>query len=55
MRKVPLITLFTILPFFGFSQSISGIITDEENNTLPSVNIAILNTNIGATSLKDGS
>ena len=55
MRKVPLLTLFSILSFLGFSQSISGTITDEENNTLPSVNIAILNTNIGATSLNDGS
>mgnify|MGYP001580318194 FL=1 len=55
MRKAPLLTLFSILSFLGFSQSISGTITDEENNTLPSVNIAILNTNIGATSLNDGS
>ena len=55
MRKVPLLTLFSILSFLGFSQSISGTITDEENKTLPSVNIAILNTSIGATSLNDGS
>ena len=55
MRKVPLLTLFSILSFLGFSQSISGTITDEENNTLPSVNIAILNSSIGATSLNDGS
>ena len=55
MRKAPLLTLFSILSFIGFSQSISGTITDEENNTLPSVNIAILNTTIGATSLNDGS
>ena len=55
MRKAPLLTLFSILSFLGFSQSISGTITDEENNTLPSVNIAILNTTIGATSLNDGS
>lgn len=55
MRKVPLLTLFSILSFLGFSQSISGTITDDENNTLPSVNIAILNTSIGATSLNNGS
>ena len=55
MRKAPLLILFSILSFLGFSQSISGTITDEENNTLPSVNIAILNTTIGATSLNDGS
>ena len=55
MRKVPLLTLFSILSFLGFSQSISGTITDEENNTLPAVNIAVLNTSIGATSLNDGS
>ena len=55
MRKRVLLTLFSILYFLGFSQSISGTITDEENNTLPSVNIAILNTSIGATSLNDGS
>ena len=55
MRKVPLLTLFLILSFHGFSQSISGTITDEENKTIPSVNIAILNTSIGATSLNDGS
>jgi len=55
MRKRFLLTLFSILYFLGFSQSISGTITDEENNTLPSVNIAILNTSIGATSLNDGS
>ena len=55
MRKAPLLTLFSILSLLGFSQSISGTITDEENNTLPSVNIAILNTSIGATSLNDGS
>ena len=47
MRKAPLLTLFSILSFLGFSQSISGTVTDEENNTLPSVNIAILNTSIG--------
>jgi len=55
MRKRFLLTLFSILYFLGFSQSISGTITDEENNTLPAVNIAILNTSIGATSLNDGS
>ena len=55
MRKVLLLTLFSILSFLGFSQSISGTITDGENNTLPAVNIAILNTSIGATSLNDGS
>jgi len=55
MRKRFLLTLFSILYFLGFSQSISGTITDEENNTLPAVNIAVLNTSIGATSLNDGS
>ena len=55
MRKRFLLTLFSILYFLGFSQSISGTITDEENNTLPAVNIAFLNTSIGATSLNDGS
>ena len=55
MRKRFLLTLFSILYFLGFSQSISGTITDEENKTLPAVNIAILNTSIGATSLNDGS
>ena len=38
-----------------FDSDGDGTITDEENNTLPSVNIAILNTSIGATSLNDGS
>jgi len=55
MRKRFLLTLFSILYFLGFSQSISGTITDMKNNTLPAVNITVLNTSIGTTSLNDGS
>ena len=55
MRKRFLLTLFSTLYFLGFSQSISGTITDMKNNTLPAVNITVLNTSIGTTSLNDGS
>ena len=54
MRKAPLLTLFLILSFHGFSQSISGTITDEKNKTIPSVNIAILHTSNGVSSSDNG-
>ena len=54
MQKWLLLTLFSMLSSIGFSQSISGTITDEENNFLPAVNIAILNTSNGVISSDNG-
>ena len=54
MQKWLLLTLFTMLSSIGFSQSISGTITDEENNFLPAVNIAILHTSNGVISSDNG-
>ena len=54
MYKVFVITLLLSYSIIGSSQTISGHITDEENNSLPSVNISILNQNIGITSDENG-
>ena len=54
MHKGLLLTLLLLFSVLGYSQTINGHITDEQNNSLPAVNIAILNKNIGATSGDDG-
>jgi len=54
MHKGFLLSLFLLFSVLGYSQTINGYITDEQNNSLPAVNIAILNKNIGATSGDDG-
>jgi len=55
MYKGLLLPLFLLFSVLGYSQTINGHITDEQNNSLPAVNIAILSKNIGATSADDGS
>ena len=55
MYKMLLLTLFLSLSFLGFGQTINGIITDENKQILPAVNIAILNERIGVVSAHDGS
>ena len=55
MYKGLLLTLFLSLSFLGFGQTINGIITDENKQILPAVNIAILNERIGVVSAHDGS
>ena len=47
-------SFFLLFSVLGYSQTINGHITDEQNNSLPAVNIAILNKNIGITSDDDG-
>ena len=54
MQKWLLLTLFSMLYSIGFSQSISGTITDEENNFISAVNIAILHTSNGVISSNNG-
>ena len=54
MYKGLLLPLFLLFSVLGYSQTINGHITDEQNNSLPAVNIAILSKNIGATSGDDG-
>ena len=54
MRKGLLLTFFLLISFFGFGQTIHGKIIDEQNNSLPAVNISIVNKSIGATSENDG-
>lgn len=54
MYKGSLITLFLFYSTIGFTQTITGLITDEENNSLPAVNISILNQSIGVTSDNNG-
>ncbi len=54
MHKRLLLPLFLLLSFLGFGQTISGLIIDEENNSLPAVNISVLGKSIGAISNNDG-
>jgi len=50
-----LLLIFTfLLSVLGYGQTISGIITDEENNILPAVNISVLGKSIGVSSEADG-
>jgi hypothetical protein len=53
MYKGFLLPLFLLFSVLGYSQTINGHITDEQNNSLPAVNIAILSKNIGVTSGDD--
>ena len=54
MHKGLLLPLFLLLSFLGFGQTITGNITDEDNNSLPAVNISVLGKSIGAISKNDG-
>ena len=54
MHKGLLLPLFLLFSVLGYSQTINGHITDEQNNGLPSVNITIINKNIGVTSGDNG-
>ena len=54
MYKGFLIILFLFYSLVGFSQTINGHITDEQNNSLPAVNISILNQSMGVTSDNNG-
>jgi hypothetical protein len=53
MRKGLLLS-FLLLSFLGFGQTINGLVTDEDNNSLPAVNISVLGKSIGAISNNDG-
>ena len=55
MHKGLLLSLFLLFSVLGYSQTINGTITDEKNNSLPAVNIALINKNIGTVSANDGS
>ena len=54
MYKGFLIISFLFYSLVGFSQTINGHITDEQNNNLPAVNISILNQSMGVTSDNNG-
>ena len=54
MHKGFLIILFLLFYILGNSQTINGHITDEQNNSLPAVNISILNQSMGVTSDNNG-
>ncbi|MBT3612327.1 MAG: TonB-dependent receptor [Flavobacteriales bacterium] len=54
MNKGLLFILFLLFSILGYSQTISGLITDEEDNILPAVNISVLGKNIGVISETDG-
>ena len=54
MYKGLLLPLFLLFSILGYSQTINGIITDEQNNSLPAVNISVLGKSIGVTSGDDG-
>jgi len=54
MHKGLLLTFTFLLSVLGYGQTISGLITDEENNILPAVNISVLGKSIGVTSEADG-
>ena len=55
MHKGFLISLFLLLSTSGYGQTINGIISDENNNILPSVNISVLGKSVGVISESDGS
>ena len=54
MHKVFLLSLFLLVSALGYGQTIKGLITDEKNNILSSVNISVLGKNIGVISELDG-
>ena len=54
MHKGLLLTFTFLLSVLGYSQTITGLITDEENNILPAVNISVLGKSIGVISESDG-
>jgi hypothetical protein len=54
MHKGLLLTFTLLLSALGYGQTISGLITDEENNILPAVNISVLGKSIGVISEADG-
>ena len=54
MHKGLLLTFTFLLSVLGYGQTISGLITDEENNILPAVNISVLGKSIGVISEADG-
>ncbi len=54
MHKNFLLTFFLLFSVLGYSQTINGHITDEQNNSLPAVNISIMNKSTGATSNSNG-
>ena len=54
MHKGLLLPLFLLFSVLGYSQTINGHITDEQNNSLPAVNISILNQSNGVSSDIDG-
>ena len=54
MLKKYLFLLLLISPLCGYSQSISGYISDVNGNNLPSVNVSVLNESIGTTSDLNG-
>ena len=54
MHKGLLLTFTFLLSVLGYSQTITGLITDEENNILPTVNISVLGKSIGVISESDG-
>ena len=50
MHKGLLLTFTLLLSVLGYGQTISGLITDEENNILSAVNISVLGKSIGVIS-----
>ena len=54
MHKGLLLTFTLLLSVLGYGQTISGLITDEENNILSAVNISVLGKSIGVISEDDG-
>ena len=54
MYKGVLLALFLSFSILGYSQTINGYITDDQNNSLPAVNISILNQSNGISSDKNG-
>lgn len=55
MYKGLLLPLFLLFSVLGYSQTINGTITNEQDNSLPSVNISVLGKSIGVISEADGS
>ena len=53
-KNILLALLFLLSSKLGYRQTINGHITDDQNNSLPAVNISILNQSNGVSSDIDG-
>ncbi len=54
MKKIVFLFIFSVITAFVSAQQVRGVVTDENGNPLPAVNVFIKNTTTGSTSEVDG-